>query len=293
MKKGIFIYNPYSGGQNVPQRLDFIMDKFQSNNIIIQLYRVEHDNTKLISLIKSDKFDFAVISGGDGTLHTITNILLKNDIHLPIGVIPAGTCNDFARCLETPETLEDALDVIISGKTLDVDVGLINNMTYFMDTCAGGLFVDIAYSTDTELKKNFGPLAYYLQGLTQLANIQPFSLTITTNDNIIKEDVLLFLVLNGKHGAGFSHLLREADLSDGIFDIVLIKNCSHIDLASLFFRIMNNELLDDENVLSLKSANCTFETDRDVPLTFDGERAGGGLPISIKCIPKALKVFIG
>jgi YegS/Rv2252/BmrU family lipid kinase len=242
--------------------------------------------------MKSAKFDFAVISGGDGTLHTIVNIFLNNDIRLPIGVIPAGTCNDFARCLETPETLEEALNIIIFGKILEVDVGLINNTTYFLDTCAGGLFVDVSYSTDNELKKNFGPLAYYLQGLTSLANIQPFSLTITTDDNIIKEDVLLFLLLNGKHGAGFSHLLKEADLSDGIFDIVLIKDCSHIDLASLFFRIMNNELLDDENVISLKSANCTFEADRDVPLTFDGEKAEG-LPLSIKCIPKALKVFVG
>lgn len=277
----------------MPQSLDFIIDKFQRNNIIIQLYRIDSDNGKLLSLMKSTKFDLAVISGGDGTLHTIINLFLNNNIHLPIGVIPAGTCNDFAHCLETPETLEEVLGIIISGKTLEVDVGLINNTTYFLDTCAGGLFVDIAYSTDTELKKNFGPLAYYLQGLTQLANIQPFSLTITTDDNILKEDVLLFLVLNGKHGAGFSHLLREADLSDGIFDIVLIRNCSHIDLASLFFRIMNNELLDDENVISFKSANCTLEADRDVPLTFDGERAGEGLPISIKCIPKALRVFVG
>jgi YegS/Rv2252/BmrU family lipid kinase len=292
MKKGIFIYNPNSGGQDVAENLDFIVGKFQSNDIIIQPYRLNSDNEKLLHIIKSASFDLAVISGGDGTLHTIINMFLKNNIHIPIGVIPAGTCNDFARCLEVPDELEGAIDIIISGKTIDVDVGLINNKTYFLDTCAGGLFVDVSYSTDSELKQNFGPLAYYLQGLTQLANISPFSLTVSTPDRIIKEDVLLFLLLNGKHGAGLSHLLREADLSDGIFDIVLIKNCSHIDLASLFFRIMNNELLDDENVISFKSANCTFETDRDVPLTFDGEKAEG-LPLSIKCIPKALKVFVG
>lgn len=292
MKKGIFIYNPNSGGQNVPQNLDLIIDQFQRNDIIIQLYRLDMDSGKLLNLMRSSKFDFAVISGGDGTLHTIINMFLKNDIHLPIGVIPAGTCNDFARCLETPEILEEAIDIIISGKTIGVDVGLINNKTYFLDTCAGGLFVDVSYSTDNELKKNFGPLAYYLQGLTSLANIQSFPLTVNTPERSIKEDVLLFLLLNGKHGAGFSHLIREANLSDGIFDIILIKNCSHIDLASLFFRIMNNELLDDENVISFKSANCTFESDRDVPLTFDGEKAEG-LPLSIKCIPKALKVFVG
>ncbi len=292
MKKGIFIYNPNSGGQDVPQNLDFIIGRFQSSGIIIQPYRLDSDNGKLLSLMKSTQFDMAVISGGDGTLHTIINMFFKNDIHLPIGVIPSGTCNDFARCLEVPDELEGALDIIISGKTLKVDVGLINNKTYFLDTCAGGLFVDVSYSTDSELKQNFGPLAYYLQGLTQLANISPFSLTVSTPERVIKEDVLLFLILNGKHGAGFSHLLREADLSDGIFDIILIKNCSHIDLASLFFRIMNNELLDDENVISFKSANCTFEAERDVPLTFDGEKAEG-LPLSIKCIPKALKVFVG
>ena len=56
----------------------------------------------------------------------------------------------------------------------------------------------------------------------------------TDNDNV-EENILLFLILNGKDAAGFSNIIEEADISDGFMDIVLIKNCLHIDLAALFF----------------------------------------------------------
>ena len=50
---------------------------------------------------------------------------------MPIGVIPAGTCNDFANSLRIPNKLVDCLNTIFTGKTLDVDLGIINDELYF------------------------------------------------------------------------------------------------------------------------------------------------------------------
>lgn len=292
MKRALFIYNPLSGDHSTPNRLDHIVEKFQEKGIVVQFYRLHGVRDKsLTALIQRKEFDQVIISGGDGTINSIINLLLKNDVNVPVGVIPSGTCNDFARCLNLPNSLNENLDIILGDNTIDVDVGLINDNKYFLSTCAGGLFVNVSFSTHNELKKNFGPFAYYLKALNEVTNIKSFKLKIETENEVLEEDSLLFLILNGKHAAGFSNIIKEADLSDGLMDIVLIKSCSHIDLASLFFKVLSNDSLNDKHVAKLTAKSCTITSDGDVGISVDGEKASG-LPLKVRFINKALKVFV-
>lgn len=293
MEKAILIYNPLSGHRSVPKKLDYIIKRFMDKGVLIQPYRVDSDEQgdKLASILKGDKFSYAVISGGDGTVSSMVNTLLKNNIELPIGIIPSGTCNDFARSLNIPLDLNRCLDIILAGNLAEIDAGLINDEKYFLNTCAGGIFVDVSFSTSSELKRNFGPLAYYLKALGEVPNIRPFKLKVTTDTQTIEQEFLLFLILNGKHAAGFSNIIQQADISDGLMDILLIKNCLHIDLAGLFFKVLGNEFLNDKNVMWLRTKQCLIEGTGDVALSIDGEK-GDGLPISVKFINKALKVFV-
>jgi len=292
MKKVIFIYNPWSGDHSISLKLEFIIKTFQERGILIQPFRIhEKCDESLLNILKNNNYEYVVVSGGDGTLNFVINLLLKNGLDLPIGVVPSGTSNDFARCINLPISLDECLNIILSGKTIEVDAGLINNEKYFLSTCAGGVFVGVSFNTHSELKKNFGPFAYYLKALSELTNIKSFRLKIETETKTIEEEALLFLILNGKHAAGFYNLIKDADLSDGIMDIVLIKSCNHIDLASLFFKVLSNDVHKDKNVMKLKAKSCRIEGNTDVNLSIDGEK-GEGLPIDVKFINKALKVFI-
>jgi YegS/Rv2252/BmrU family lipid kinase len=292
MKKGILFYNPKSGGQSILNKLDFILNKFQRNNMILQPYRLDiNSNRNIIALVKEETFDFAVISGGDGTLNSIVNILLKNVPNLPLGIIPAGTCNDFARCLNLPNSLEKALNVIIRGKLSLVDVGLIDNSKYFLSSCSGGMFVDVSFNTEHELKKNFGPLAYYLKALSKAVNIKSFSLNIKTETQEFTEEVILFLVLNGKHAAGFSNIDDEADFTDGIMNVLLIKNCSRMDLANLFFKVLGHKPFLDQYVTKIKAKKCSFTCTQNIDISIDGEQCDK-IPTNIDFINKRLHVFI-
>ncbi len=292
MKRALFIYNPVSGDHSLPNKLDYITEKFQEKNTQVQLYRLHGIKDKnLTELIQRKEFDQVIISGGDGTINSVANLLLKSNVKVPVGVIPSGTCNDFARCLSLPNSLNECLDIILSGNTTGVDVGLINGSKYFLSTCAGGLFVNVSFSTHNELKKNFGPFAYYLKALNEVTNIKSFKIRIEADDEVLEEDSLLFLVLNGKHAAGFSNVIKEADISDGLMDIVLIKSCSHIDLATLFFKVLSNDSLNDRHVVKLTAKNCVIKSDGEVGISVDGEKSSG-LPLEIKFINKALSVFI-
>ncbi len=296
MQKAIFIYNPLSGDRSIPQRLDSIIKQFQEKNILVQPFSVTTDcQDILVELLKNGGYSFAVISGGDGTINHFVNMMLKNNITLPFGIVPSGTSNDFARCVNLPGTLMECIDVILAGNTIDVDAGLINDSQYFLSTCAGGVFVDVSFNTHNELKRNFGPFAYYLKALSELASIKSFKVKLETEKETIEEEILLFLILNGKHAAGFYNLIEDADLSDGIMDIIMIKSCSHIDLATLFFNVLTNAHLNNKNVIKLSAKTCNItcegKSSCSIDLSVDGEK-GDKLPINVKFINKALKVFV-
>lgn len=290
MKKAILIYNPFSGDQNIPRKLDEIIKYCFSRDILLQPYRVDFGKDILPQIIRENEYSFAIISGGDGTLGIIVNLFLKNNIELPIGILPTGTCNDFANSLALPGNIIEGLKIITAGKTMKVDLGLINEEHYFLNTCGGGLFLDVSYNTEKELKKTLGPYAYYLKALSEVTHKNSFLLKIETEMEVIEENVLFFFILNGTHAGGFSNVVKDASLNDGLMDIVLIKDIAHIELASLFLRIFAHDSINDKYARRLKAKSCGIKSDKNVILSVDGEK-GPALPISVRFIHEALEVF--
>lgn len=128
MKKALLIYNPLSGNRNVPKKLDYIIERFLEKDILLVPCRIGNDEKNIITeLLKSGEYSFVVISGGDGTVNTITNLLIKEGLNLPIGLIPSGTCNDFARSLNIPNDIKRCLDIILAGNIAEIDAGLLND----------------------------------------------------------------------------------------------------------------------------------------------------------------------
>lgn len=291
MKKALIVYNPLAGNRYVPKQLDYIVARFLENDTIVVPFRLSRENSaELEKVLLNESFDYVVVSGGDGTVNSIASVILDNGLDMPIGVIPAGTCNDFARSLNIPTDMKKCLDIIFSGNIMEIDTGLINGEKYCLNTCAGGNFVDVSYSTDGELKKRFGPLAYYMTALGELATLKPVRLKLTTDDEVIEGEFLLFLILNGRHAAGFWNLVEEADLSDGYMDILLVRNCLHVEMAALFFKVLNNDFVNDRNVMWLRTGKCRIEGDSGFNLSVDGEE-WKSLPIDIEFLHRKIKVF--
>jgi len=291
MEKAILIYNPFCGEQNITRKLDDIIKFCLDHGVLLQPYRIEFDNAILPEIIRENNYSYAIISGGDGTLGIIINLFFKNNINLPIGILPTGTCNDFAKCLCLPTNLIESLKIIIAGKTTKVDLGHINKDLYFLNTCGGGLFIDVAYNTDKELKRTLGPFAYYLRALSEVTHKNSFLLRIQTESEVIEENVLFFFILNGTHAGGFSNVVKDACINDGLMDIVLIKDIAHIELANLFLRIFTHDSINDKYARRLKARYCSIESDNNVILSVDGEK-GPALPISVEFIHRALEVFV-
>lgn len=292
MKKVLLIYNPLSGNRSVPKKLDYIIGRFLEHDLLAVPFRIDGNcEEKLKHILTADDYSHVVVSGGDGTVNMTAGMLLRSGIDIPMGIIPAGTCNDFARSLNIPSDVKKCLDIILAGNTAKIDAGIINGSKYCLNTCAGGNFVDVSYNTSSEFKKNFGPLAYYIKGLGEFSSLKPVKLKITTDTEIVEDEFWLFLILNGKHAAGLYNLVGEADLSDGFMDILLLKNCLPIEIAGLLFKVLNNDFINDRNVMWLRTQSCTIEGDKSFSLSVDGEK-WESLPANIRFLQQILSVFV-
>lgn len=292
MRNALLVYNPYSGGNRF-NSLNSILERFKPQGIQVQTFHLSglNDNGSLLFILNRHRFDLVIISGGDGTINFVVNVLLRNNISLPVGIIPAGTSNDLARNLKLPLDQKKAADLIALGDTIAIDAGLIDKTDYFMSSCAGGLFTDISYKTEGGLKKNLGPLAYYLKGVQELSRIKSFSLTVNAGTGPLEEEILLFFILNGPNVAGLSDIVKEADPTDGYLHLVLIKKCEPIELTGIFLNILGRiSLRGHPNVKIITASQFELKSDREIVLSVDGEKSGT-LPAKLNIETKRLTVF--
>ena len=193
MKKMLFIYNPNSGQGLLKPKLSDVLDIFVKGGYDVTVYPTQkyHD---AIAKMRSydDHYDLVVCSGGDGTLDEIvTGMMEYKEEKVPIGYIPAGTTNDFARSLHISRDILEAADTAVNGTVFPCDVGCFNN-DYFVYIAAFGLFTDVSYETKQSMKNILGHLAYVLEGTKRIFNISSYRIRVTHDGELIGGHVRLW-----------------------------------------------------------------------------------------------------
>lgn len=292
MEKILFIYNPASGKRGIINNLDKIIGIFSEAGKIPTIYRIDKSNKESINdIISNNDFDGIVVAGGDGSVNAIIKTIIDTGVDIPIGVIPTGTCNDFSRSLGMPTDYIRCARLIAQGKYIETDIGIINDgEMIFVNEVAGGVLVSASFSTDQNLKKVFGPLAYYINGIGELANIKPFELTVTTPEQVYNEKALIFVVLNGSDMSGFSNVIKEAQMQDGYMDILIFKDTNPIEITDSLIKLVSGGEFKDANVVRIKTRECTISCSADIKTTVDGEK-GPDLPLKLEMKKQAVKVF--
>lgn len=295
LRKALLVYNPKSGNSNlILNNFDLITTKLLKKGIILTLYSISRDYDRLIEILKNEKYDIVILSGGDGTLSRCLTDMYNKNIEFPeIAIFPTGTSNDLAKSLNLGEKIEDWINNILNKKSKFVDFGLINGNKIFLSSYAGGLFTKVSYATDKGLKKTFGKTAYYITGIDELKNIKKFDLKMRIDDNEeISEKTILYMILNGKNVGGFDELLQNANVDDGIMDILVVKNIENpLEISKILFDLFNGQLVNNENVRTLQAKKCVIEeVSEEIGVSIDGEE-GKNEKVEIEFIRDKLKIF--
>jgi lipid kinase, YegS/Rv2252/BmrU family len=295
LRKALLVYNPKSGNSNlILNNFDLITTKLLKKGIILTLYSISRNYDRLIEILKNEKYDIVILSGGDGTLSRCLTDMYNENIEFPeIAIFPTGTSNDLAKSLNLGEKIEDWINNILNKKSKFVDFGLINGNKIFLSSYAGGLFTKVSYATDKGLKKTFGKTAYYITGIDELKNIKKFDLKMLIDDNEeISEKAILYIILNGKNVGGFDELLQNANVDDGIMDILIVKNIENpLEISKILFDLFNGQLVNNENVRTLQAKKCVIEeVSEEIGVSIDGEE-GKNEKVEIEFIRDKLKIF--
>lgn len=291
MKKLILVYNPVSGDAMFKYRLDEMIEKFMARGCMLIPYRTQKDNREtFLAFLGGIDVEGVIISGGDGTVHEIINIMIKESIDLPIGIIASGTSNDFASFLGIDENLDHYIDAIARGVVMPIDVGKIGDH-YFINVASAGVLTSVAHKVDAGLKNAIGKMAYYLKGLGELPGFHALDVTIRADQRIIKEKIFLFVIVNSGTVGSLKNIATDARIDDGKLDMIIVKQCSIPELMALAAEIVaGSRITKRKNVIYLQAKDIRIECAEDLESDLDGE-LGPKLPLEITTLQGRLNLF--
>ncbi len=290
-QKVLLFYNPNSGNGMFKNNLDGIIERFQNSGFQVVPVRAAKGVAIQQALAEMDQSMYRqiVVAGGDGTINICVNAMIRNNIDLPLAIFPTGTANDFAGYFDLPKDIESMVDVAMGDKFTYADVGKCNDR-YFINVAALGSLVDVSQKTDPNLKNTLGVFAYYLKGASEVVKLRALPVKLTTDGNVIEEEMYFMLVMNGMSAGGFKKLSPTSDIQDGKLNVILFRKMPIIELVPLLFGVISGNYLDNKNILSFETDNLIIESEEDISTDVDGEH-GEKIPLHFSVLKKKLRIF--
>lgn len=292
-KKLLFVYNPHAGKAQIRSNLLDIIDIFTKAGYIVTARPTQkRGDAKEAVMNRTGDYELVVCSGGDGTLdEVVTGMMMRQD-RIPIGYVPAGTTNDFARSLKISGNMLRAASDIVNGRNYACDVGVFND-DIFVYIAAFGLFTDVSYETKQQVKNVLGNLAYLLEGAKRISSIPCYHLRVSANGKTLEGDYMFGMITNSRSVGGFTKITgKNVDLNDGLFEVTLIKMpYNMIELNLILTSIMGHKIHSDY-MQCFKASEIRIETDEEIPWTLDGEFGGKHKSVAVRNEHQGLHLLI-
>lgn len=291
MKRARIIYNPTAGREAFRKHLGEVLEKLEIAGYETSSHATtkEGDATQAAKQAVERGFDLIISAGGDGTLNEVIAGVSPFEKRPRIGLIPMGTTNDFARALRIPRDIDKALEIIIRGDTIPVDVGVMNDR-HFINIAGGGGVTELTYDVPSRLKTVLGQLAYYLKGIEMLPSIKSSRVKIEYDGEVFDDEAMLFLVGLTNSVGGFEKLAPNSSINDGKFTLLILKKCNIGEFIRIVTLALRGEHINDPLVISSKAEKITVTSPERVLLNLDGE-FGGVLPATFINLCRHIEMF--
>jgi diacylglycerol kinase (ATP) len=239
--------------------------------------------------------EMVVAAGGDGTLNEVVNGLREDASGIVLGLIPLGTGNDFARTLDLPREVDEAIALLLAGHTRAIDLVRVTSdqMRYFVNVSTGGFSGLVDEKLTPEMKKTWGPLAYLRGAAAALPELRAYRTTVSLDS---AESLTLSLydvvIANGRYVGSGTEIAPEASIDDGSLDIILIPECSAAELAVLAARVALGNHLSSPAIVFRRAAKVTVNSRPRMWFNVDGELVGNVEPAEFEVLPRALQFVV-
>ncbi|MCC4723453.1 diacylglycerol kinase [Salinicoccus sp. RF5] len=292
MKTARIIYNPTSGREAFKESLAEVLERLEVGGYITSTHATTcaGDATQAAAKACDLGFDLIVAAGGDGTVNEVVNGMAAYDERPALGIIPMGTVNDFAKALHIPPTIDEAVEMIVTGRSARIDIGRMNSK-YFINIAGGGKITEVSYEAPSKLKSIIGPLAYYVKGIEMLPKIRSTNVKIEYDDNVFEGKVMLFMLGLTNSIGGFEKLVPDARLNDGKFTLIIVEEAGLAEIGHIMTLATRGEHLKHPKVHFFKAEEVDISSFEEVHLNLDGE-FGGVLPAHFINLKEHLEVRV-
>ncbi|MET8825272.1 diacylglycerol kinase [Streptomyces sp. NPDC004610] len=231
-----------------------------------------------------------VAVGGDGMAHLALQAVAGT--RTPLALVAVGTGNDLARALGLPVRDPAAAGRLIArslkaGRVRDIDLGRVGER-WFGTVLATG-FDSRVNDRGNRMRRPAGRLKYDLAMIAELAAFRPLPYRITLDGGAVREiEATLVAIGNGSSYGGGMRICPGADLTDGLFDITVVGDCSRATLVRVFPRVYRGTHVGHPKVAVVRAAAVEIASEGLTGYA-DGEPLGP-LPLSVTCVPGAVRV---
>ena len=235
---------------------------------------------------KNPDCEGVIAVGGDGLMHIALQLVVP--FQIPFTIIPAGTGNDFVRTLGWDlEAIDKQLNQVITTAPSPIDLGLVDGEWFGAILSTG--FDSVVNEKANTMSWPKGPMKYNAAIAIELPRFKPRHYEITLDDRTISTEAMLIAVANGRsYGAGML-VCPNANISDGLFDVMVLHPISKFEFMKVFPQVFAGTHISHPAVEIVRSKNVRIES-KAVAYS-DGERIGQ-LPIAAECIHDAALTWV-
>ena len=283
MKKMLFIMNPYAGKRRANKYLADILEMFNRADYLVTVHMAAGpgDATGVVQA-QAPGMDIVVCCGGDGTFNETVAGLLKANVDIPVGYIPAGSTNDFAASLHLPTEPLEAAQEIVEGVPVSYDAGSFCGR-FFSYVASFGAFTRTSYTTPQSIKNALGHTAYVLSGISELSQIRPEHIRMEINGEVVEDDFLFGAICNSTSVGGILTLdPKQVDMADGKLEVLLVRSPqSLLELTECIAAVQSQQYNNCEMITFRSGSKIEITADPEMPWTLDGEREDGHEHITV------------
>ncbi len=286
-KTALLLLNPHARQAN-PDSLSRVVVQLQALGleIVQENPQSPQDFTSLIERYQ-DQVDLVIVGGGDGTLNAAIDGLVKTG--LPLGILPLGTANDFARTLNLPLSLPEACQVISQGNKQYIDLGWVNGK-HFFNVASLGLSVNITRKLTREAKRRWGVFAYLITATKAIFKASPFVAEIRFGDQCKRVKTFQIAVGNGRYYGGGMKILHDATIDDQRLDLYSLEIKRWWQFFTVMLAIRTGLHRPELGTRTLSGEEFEIFTSKPQTINTDGELTVS-TPAHFRVIPKAIAVF--
>lgn len=246
--------------------------------------------TKLSRQAAVQGYDLVLACGGDGTFSQVVAGCL--DSRVPVGLIPAGTGNDFARMIHLPSEPKTLAKAIVNGSPEPVDLIEVNGGAFWSINVIGvGFDARVADRNNRRVRWIGGRTAYMLSVLQELLHYRAIHVNIRIDDAEWEGDALLLVAANSSSYGGGMLIAPDARIDDGLMDVVLVEDISRTEFIRAFPSVLKGTHILHPKVHHWQCSRIFVNSTSPQPALIDGDVVAH-TPLAARVCPQRALIWM-